>query len=435
MTVLSGLTLRGRCFLAAGTALAVCAVVLGQRDLLRVAVLVLALPAVALAAVSRTRFLLRCRRSVEPAQVPAGSSATVELTLVNVSRLPTGVLMLQDTVPAQLGLRPRFVLDRIEPQGTRVVSYPVNPQARGRYVIGPLSVLLSDPFGLVELHRSFAGDAVLVATPRVVPLAAGSVRGSWGGGGDGRARAVASAGEDDIATREYRHGDDLRRVHWRSTARLGELMVRREEQPEQNRATVLLDTRATAWPTREALAAFEWGVEAAASIGVHLASSGFTLRLMTVRSQAAGGSGTGGGEMPASGSVSMLAWLDLLAEVDVEPADLLQTATERLRATAGEGLVLGIFGLLSKSDTAALSAIPSRGTTAVALVPDVTNWPGRSRERSPHLAGQTSAAALLTAAGWQVVPFAPTAALPDVWRSVGVAGRAAPLAATAGGPR
>ena len=57
-------------------------------------------------------------------------------------------------------------------------------------------------------------------------------------------RTAAASGEHDIATREYRYGDDLRRVHWRSTARRGELMVRRDEQPHQMQATVLVDRRA-----------------------------------------------------------------------------------------------------------------------------------------------------------------------------------------------
>ncbi|MDP9431196.1 MAG: DUF58 domain-containing protein [Actinomycetota bacterium] len=431
MTALSGLTLRGRCFLAAGAALAACAVVLGQRDLLRVAVLVLSLPAVAVAAVSRTRFLLRCTRHVEPAQVRAGSPATVTLTLHNVSRLPTGVLMLQDGIPAQLGPRPRFVLDRIEPQGSRVVTYSVSPQIRGRYSLGPLTVRLADPFGLVELHRSFAGEAVLVATPRVVPLPSTSLRGSWAGGGDGLARAVASAGDDDIVTREYRQGDDLRRVHWRSTARRGELMVRREEQPEQNRATVVLDTRAAAWPGRQALLSFEWGVEAAASIGVQLASSGFALRLLTARSEAVGHqSGTGPGDTSA-GSHAMLALLDVLAEVAVEPTDALRSSVERLQATAGEGLIVGIFGLLSPADAAALSAVPTRGTTAVALLPDVSAWPGHFAATA---AEQFSAAALLAAAGWHVVEFDPLAELRDIWREMASGRGAAPLA-RAGGRR
>ena len=72
------------------------------------------------------------------------------------------------------------------------------------------------------------------------------------GYGDGRQRSLALAGEDDVIPRGYRHGDDLRRVHWRSTARYGELMVRREEQPQRARCTVLLDTRRDRLPRARA---------------------------------------------------------------------------------------------------------------------------------------------------------------------------------------
>ena len=131
-------------------------------------------------------------------------------------------------MPYTLGDRARFVIDRIEPRGAREMAYRVRADVRGRYHVGPLTVRLADPFGLVELARSFSAAAITV-TPPIVPLPPGRLTGSWTGGGGSRARMIASAGEDDVAPREYRHGDDLRRVHWRSTARRGELMVRREE--------------------------------------------------------------------------------------------------------------------------------------------------------------------------------------------------------------
>ena len=80
----------------------------------------------------------------------------------------------------------------------------------------------------------------------MLPLGPGGPAGGHGGGGEGARRSIAVHGEDDVSTREYRHGDDLRKVHWRATARTGELMVRLEERPWRAQATLLLDTRARA---------------------------------------------------------------------------------------------------------------------------------------------------------------------------------------------
>ena len=75
------------------------------------------------------------------------------------------------------------------------------------------------------------------------PLPTIPLTGAWTGSGDNRPRAFATGSAEDVTVREYRRGDDLRRVHWRSSARTGELMVRREEQPWQSRATLFLDNR------------------------------------------------------------------------------------------------------------------------------------------------------------------------------------------------
>src|SRR5256885_155588 len=204
---LSGLTTRGRSFLAAGVALILCALILGERDLLRVGVFLVALPLVAILVVLRTRYRIACTRVLDPARVTAGRAARVVLRLENLSRLPTGVLLVEDSLPYVLGGRPRFVLDRVEPQGVRDVAYAVRSDVRGRYAIGPLAIRLSDPFGFCELSRSFRGVDHLIVTPVVTPLPVIRLGGDFTGGGDNRARAVAVAGEDDVATREYRLGD------------------------------------------------------------------------------------------------------------------------------------------------------------------------------------------------------------------------------------
>jgi uncharacterized protein (DUF58 family) len=197
-SALSGLTTRGRSFLAAGVAAAVCAYLLGQSDLLRVGLLLAALPLVCVIVLYRTRYRVAGSRRLAPSRVPAMSEARVHLRLDNVSRLPTGLLMLQDRVPYMLGPQPRFVLDRVEPGGHREVSYRVCSDLRGRYQLGPLQLRLTDPFGMCELARSFSAHDTLTVVPHVEPLPPVRLIGETGGYGDSRTRAMAMAGEDDI---------------------------------------------------------------------------------------------------------------------------------------------------------------------------------------------------------------------------------------------
>ena len=262
---LRGLTTRGLSFLAAAAAAGISAMVLGEQDLLRVAVLLATLPLLAAGYVGRNRYKIDCTRALEPTRAPMGSNARVVLRLQNQSRLPTGTLLLEDRLPYALGSRPRVVLERLTANQTSSVAYTVRADVRGRYPVGPLTVRLTDPFGLCELTRSFPSTDTLTVVPQVTPLPNIRLGGDYVGTGESRARSVAAHGEDDAATRQYRRGDDLRRVHWRSTARTGELMVRREEQPWESRATVLLDTRAAAHRGEGPTGSFEWGVAAAAS--------------------------------------------------------------------------------------------------------------------------------------------------------------------------
>ena len=109
----SALTLRGRTFVAAGLGAGIAAVAWGQTDVLRIAILLLALPVASLVAVLRSRFRLSAERRVEPRSVPVGRPATVRLSLANLARIPSGVLLVQDELPYTLGSRPRFVVDDV----------------------------------------------------------------------------------------------------------------------------------------------------------------------------------------------------------------------------------------------------------------------------------------------------------------------------------
>jgi uncharacterized protein (DUF58 family) len=425
---LSGLTTRGRCLLSAGGALVLCAFLLGQRDLLRVGLFLLVLPLVAVAVVARTRYRLACTRRLEPARVEAGSTATVRLHLENVSRLPSGVLLMEDTLPYALGGRPRFVLDKVEPQGARDVSYPVRSEVRGRYPVGPLAVRLTDPFGLCELQRSFAAADDLVVTPVVMPLPAVRLGGDWAAGGEASARAVAASGSDDIATREYRHGDDLRRVHWRSTARTGELMVRREEQPFQSRATLLLDARSPAHRGDGPASSFEWAVSATASAAVSLLHAGFGLQLVRETGEPLGPPG-----VPLTEGLV----LEALAVVATDRVAGLDGAVERLRRAGTGGVLVAVLGAVDPAEAQALARLRAGSVGCVAVLVDTDSWTRSSpaaRDRAVQRDEQS--AAVLRGAGWRVLPVSHGTTLASVWPLAG--GRGAvprPAAATAAGGR
>ncbi|GHB37025.1 membrane protein [Streptomyces cirratus] len=429
---LSGLTTRGRSFLAAGAAAAVCAYVLGQSELLRVGLLLALLPLVCVLALHRNRYRVSGSRLLTPARVPAGGEARVQLRMDNVSRMPTGLLMLQDRVPYVLGPRPRFVLDRVEPGGRREVSYRVRSDLRGRYPLGPLQLRLTDPFGMVELTRSFSTYDTLTVIPRTEALPPVRLSGESSGYGDGSRRSLALAGDDDVIPRTYRRGDDLRRVHWRSTARYGELMVRREEQPQRSKATVVLDTRRDAYEGAGPDSAFEWAVSAAASALLHLLEHGFAVRLLTdtgdsVPGEAGGGFSSGAQESAEAAGLMM----DTLAVVGHSDGPDLGGAYEALRGGGGgfagagsDGLLIAFFGDLDDVQTELAARMRQRSGGAVAFVLDSAAWTGLpSRVEEPLRR--------LRDAGWTALAAPPGAAFAELWRRAG----ATALGTTASGGR
>ncbi len=264
----------------------------GNRFFLLVAGLLLALVVVA-ALLARFRSMrLRVARTFLPSPVPATTPTTVTLEASNLASIRSALLYWNDSLPwLPLATDPA----RLEPLGsanarassrTTRVTYELTPPRRGLYEVGPLQVAYSDPFGLALGFMTLGGRDPLIVTPYVSEL---SQSGVWLEAPDGAARLVQASGTgnaDDLMTREYRRGDPLRRVHWRATARQGELMVRQEEQRTYPEATVVIDTRLTGYgdahvETRGIVVseAFEWAVSMLASLGIHLHRSGFVVHV------------------------------------------------------------------------------------------------------------------------------------------------------------
>jgi uncharacterized protein (DUF58 family) len=402
---LRSLTVRGRAFAAAGISAVVCAVLLGQPALTRVGVLLVALPLITAFVVGRSRYRLALVRTVQPQIVPAGQPARVRLTITNEGRTPSGALLLEDHVPYVLGSRPRFVLEGVAHGWRRRITYQVRSDIRGQFQIGPMTVRASDPFGLVELGRAFRTTVPLTVTPRTVPLPLIPLGGGWTGSGDNRPRAFATGSAEDVTVREYRHGDDLRRVHWRSSARIGELMVRREEQPWQSRATVFLDNRVTTHRGHGIASSLETAVSAAASIAVHLSHRGFMVRLVT-----ASGEDTTGAWHFRDADLNTGPLLEALALV--VPAQQSRLDTSWLSEPTGGGLTVAVLGDISDPDLPVLRRMQHHTTSALALALDVGAWASVN-------GGNGGASALLAQQGWRSVSLGPRDRLEAAWQELG----------------
>ena len=420
----SSLTTRGLSFFAAGVVCAIAGLTLGHEDLFRISVLLIALPVAAVLLLSRSRYRLASTRTVTPARIEAGQSANVTLTVENVSRIPTGVMFLEESLPYALGGRPRFIIDRLLPSTSRQVAYPVRSENRGRFRVGPLTIRLSDPLGLCELVRAFSSTDTVLVTPQIVPLAPVRIAGSWNGGGDGRSRSVASSGDDDVATREYRRGDDLRRVHWRSTARAGELMVRREEQPWHSQAALMLDNRASAHRGEGTNSSFECAVSAAASVGMHLLRQTYQVHL-------ACGMGATGREPVIVEQVDERVLLDRCAEVLTSPETSLIHMTERLGTQ--DQLIVAVLGAMSRDDALQLARLRRRAV-CVAILVDAASWGGMSKgERTASNADTSATALVLHQSGWRVIRVDRNTSLADAWSGLNDIGAMDIATATAAG--
>ncbi|HET7398537.1 MAG TPA: DUF58 domain-containing protein [Intrasporangium sp.] len=408
------LTTRGRAFLWAGAVLFAAGVVLGFRDLTRVGVLLVGLPLASAALVRTRRTRMRIERHISPERISVGQDAAVALTFVNVSSATAPLFLAEERLAYVLGDRPRFVVGRIAPGRGRTVSYTVRSDLRGRHRLGPLGVRVQDPFGLANRHAVLEGTADLVVLPEVAPLTANRQPSSGVGSEGEQAHIIALHGEDDATTREYRDGDDLRRIHWPATARTGDLMVRQEDRPAQRRAVVLLDPRAEAHGGSGAASSFEWAVRAAASVAVHLDQFGYAVHLVCTETVADGRAGE---------TMDAEQILDVLSVTSTGPdsgEDRILHAAQALSAAGG--FVVAVLGARDPRVTARVATLRQPGITGLAFVLDAHSFGD-----APLADAVSGHVDVLRLAGWRVVPVHRGDDVPWAWGTL--------TAATVGGNR
>lgn len=308
----------------------------------------------ALVLVNRRPPTIEVERQVRPRRVHLGDRCRVELRLTNGGSRRTPVLTLVDPVEGTTGAL--MVLAPLESGERRSAGYRLPTERRGVIRVGPLTAIRTDPLGLASRSHTIEGVAELTVLP-VVESLGGRVP---GGGYDdplaGAARpASGRSGDEDFATlRPYVIGDDLRRIHWPTSARTGDLSVRQDDPPWQGHLTILLDARSE----RVDAEAFEVAVSAAASILNEVAQRGDRTRLMIT-------DGTDTGPTDARSARDLL--LEHLAVVQRHEGFSLPDPPPDGRSSTGD-LVL-ITGQVDADEVARLSHLRHRfASTQVVLV-------------------------------------------------------------------
>lgn len=278
------LTARGLGTLFAGLTLILIGIIGGYPELAVLGTTALIAVIVAVAFVGRAP-RLSVRRIVTPDRVSRDHPCHVTLTVGNRRRFGALTMIASDRRGTSEIAVPVL---RVRPGQDTTVDYPVVTRRRGVVPIGPLRVTRTDPFGLVRSVTSHGGTDRVLVYPRVHPIVSvpsGATRSL-----DGVSDNVPNGTITFDRLRPYVRGDELRHVHWRTSARIGELMVREHLEESLPRLVVLLDDRAHAYDDDDA---FEEACDAAASVIATAVRENLPIRLGFVGEANAGHRGSG----------------------------------------------------------------------------------------------------------------------------------------------
>lgn len=366
---------------------------LDERDLLRVGVFAVLLPVIALIVGSIRRLRLSAAHLVTPARLDPGTVGRVMLSVTNTGSSRTSTMEISEPATADLTWGVRCLIPPLRAGRQAVTDYQLRASRRGRFLLGPPTVRISDPFGLWEEHRTLPARSEVLVVPTVVALAGMPVStGSRSAAAD-RAAAGTIGGDPDVGIRAYRSGDDIRTIHWRASARHDELMVRLEEPVSHGGATVMLDHRATAHSGEGVASSLETAVTLAASVSLHLLEADHQIRVTTHT-----------GAVLANGRDITDDVLAALAVIEPDPATVMAHT-----AVAGSGLIVAILAELDPPAARILAASRRRGTNGVAMVLETTDWGAIGPS------ARSQGIAILQAAGWRVVPVRAAEPLALAW--------------------
>lgn len=395
-------TLRGWAVGALGVVALVLAAWFSRVDLLFAGLLLTLAPLAAMIAIALDRPWLTVIRSYAPDSVPVGEATQVRLYVRNESARPTPGFSWVDGLPRELASPPtRSFPSLAAVTGTGVsrgaetttLRYTARARRRGAFLLGPLRVVRTDPFGLARCGYEVGESKLLLVTPRISALGRGGPDQPRGEGADPELLRHSIPSADEVIPRDYHPGDPLRRVQWRATARLDRLMVRQEEQRSNPASWLLLDT-VSARP--DGSEPFERAVELVASISAHLLELGYLVGVHETGEKQL----TGSYELPGGDSL-LLGQLASIGQTRERDGNVAGQLSQALRASSKASPV---FFVLVDGDPASWRELAPMRRFADPAIAFLTTSSARA------------AAPWLEAAGWVCVDVAEDADAADAWR-------------------
>ncbi len=375
----------------AGLFIAVVAVILGVDQLYLMAAVLFLIP---MASFVVGRVLMRglaCRRSPVPA-CGEGERATVTLTVENTGRLPKMFLRVADKLPASLqavGDAAPLIL-HLGAGESADISYTIEAEKRGAYTLGPTLVSSTDPLGFYPHVQTIASASEMLVYPSVLALRQMSAAngGAWGQR-EQDSTVARGGGLDFHGVRDYQPGDELRRVHWRTTARTGKLAVMEYTQGAASNILVALDLHAASYADtgvgRES--ALEYAIKMTTSACDYLLRQGHVVQVVlpTLPPLA------GGGLLTLQDSAEMPVLLETLARAEATATETLADALLRAlpRVSSGATLFYITPSMGGEALAVALAQYAARGAQAFGYGLDSGSFAAAPR----HASGKAGRAA------------------------------------------
>jgi uncharacterized protein (DUF58 family) len=302
---------------------------------------------------------LQLERAVEPPRVQKGLPAIAVVHVTNLSRRMLAPLVIEQRL-GDTPIRARLPRLRRGEQGLRTYRLPTSK--RGVFDIGPMEIPRADPFGLCRTVQRMGEPQRIAVHPRLLTihrLPSGATRNLEGPSSDASPQGTITFHR----LREYAMGDDLRTIHWPSTAHVGKLVVRHNVDTAQPYTVVLLDVH----PDRYSAETFEEAVDVSASLVTSMAVGKAPVQLRTTAGGRLGG--------PVERDATVL--VDFLTEVQPDSEASLSAQLVLLRRDRGGTALVVVTGRLDLNSLPMIAALRRRfdRVVVVSMSPDAMRVP------------------------------------------------------------